>query len=416
MNRLQTIPRFTVTYGFRDFCVGVGSLFRRNPPLPLPVDEMFPTASKFWTGSGRQALGLMLNALDLPAGAGVAVPLYTDASVFQTVAACNLTPVFVDIDENTLTMSPASLGEVRDRISAVVAVHLFGHVAPVAELQSAAPNLPLIEDTVHAPFSLLEGKLAGTMGIGCFFSFGSSKCWPAGGGGIAVLNDQRLFPGVAEAATNLEAQSLKDRSWNLVCQTAKSAVFRRPLYGAIARPLRASMERRGMLEPMLDHRAIQPGQAAVALRQMASFPARVDLQRRNSHRLLTALCDVPDIVLPRERAGTRYNYHFFPVLLTGAEERDDVTQKMLAKAVDTSRVYYNVVDYARELGYIGGCPMAESAPRRMLTLPNYAGLSDREIDYIAETFVDSLNAHRARRGSHGWVSGVATQKTGMGAR
>ena len=416
MNRFQTIPRFVVTYGVGDVSTALFSLFKTSPPPPEGLDEMFRGSAKFWTGSGRQALWLILKSLNLPPGAGVAVPLYTDFAVLQTISASGLKPVFIDIDERTLTMSPVSLSRVRERISAVVAVHLFGHVAPVMELQDAAPGVPLIEDTVHAPLSFLGNRLVGTMGVGCFYSFGSSKCWPAGGGGIAVVNEEKLAVRVRADLASLIPQSLKEKSWNLICQTAKSAIFRKPMYGVVARPLRASMERYALLEPVLDLRAIQPGQAAVALRQIKAFGARVEAQREHSLRLLSALRGVPDVVLPVEPPGTRYNYHFFPVLLSDAEERDAVTRKMLSRSVDTSRVYFNVVEDARKLGYTGGCPAAESAPQRMLTLPNYAGLSNREVDYVAEIFIESLAAFRTRRKPQQWVvRAQVQQKSGMGA-
>jgi dTDP-4-amino-4,6-dideoxygalactose transaminase len=409
VNRLQTIPRFAVTYGARDFAASLGNLFRRHPPKPTALDELFPGSFKIWTGSGRQGLWLLLRALNLPPRAGVAVPLYSDAAVMQTVHACNLTPVFVDIDEQTLTMSPASLAKVRNRVSAIVAVHLFGHVAPIRELQNAAPGIPLIEDTVHSPFSYLEEKLTGTMGIGCFFSLGSSKCWPAGGGGVAVIHDPLLAARVSEDSANLKPQPLTNRISNILFQTAKALLFRRPMYGAITRSLRPLMERYALLEPALDLSAIQPGQAAVAVRQMKSYPARVECQRRNSERLLSRLRDVPNLVLPYERAGARYNYHFFPVLVSDAQERDGVSQWMLSKSVDTSRVYFNVIAEARRLGYDGTCPVAESAPERMLTLPNYSSLRDRDIDYIAQTFIQSLDLHRAQRSPNVWT--VRSQET-----
>jgi len=58
-------------------------------------------------------------------------------------------------------------------------------------------------------------------------------------------------------------------------------------------------------------------------------------------------------------------------------------------------VYFNVVEHARAAGYEGECPVAESASQRMLSLPNYAGLSRGQLDRIADVFVQSLKAYRS---------------------
>ena len=183
------------------------------------------------------------------------------------------------------------------------------------------------------------------------------------------------------------------------------------MYGAVARPLRPRMERYAVLEPELDMKAIQPSQAVVALRQIRSYEARAKGQRENGHRLLSALSDVPGLVLPHERPGCEYAYHFFPVLVSDAEERDSVARRMLEKSVDTSRVYFNVVSDARRLGYGGGCPVAEAAAQRMMTLPNYAALTTQEIDYVAETFIEAVEAHRSNRRRKAWAVGAARQES-----
>src|SRR2546428_762717 len=119
MNRFRTIPRFPVPYRFPEVRLALAHLFASNPPAASRFDRLLGVRPKFWTHSGRQALSLLLRALDLPGGAGVAVPLYTDSAVFNTVQQCGLTPVFVDVDEQTLTMDPASLSRVAHRVSAV---------------------------------------------------------------------------------------------------------------------------------------------------------------------------------------------------------------------------------------------------------------------------------------------------------
>lgn len=390
----QTIPRFAVPYDWRDYVAALGSMFRQRPVPPEGFRKLLGAKAMFWTSSGRQALWLILRSLNLPPASGVAVPLYCDVSVHAAIRKAGCKPVFVDIDPRNLVMDPASLARVRNRVSAVVLVHYFGHMAAVDRLLEIADCIPVIEDTAHSPLSTFGNRQAGDFGLASFYSFASTKYWPAGGGGLAVINDSELAGRVAGNAAGLTPPGLFEELRGATGQAAKALLFRRPLYGLIAGPLRARLERFRLLEPGLERKAIQRSHAVVALRQAERFALRVQMQRANSLRLLSHLSATENVVLPFESPGACYNYHLFPVLLRDPEEREAVSVAMRARHVDTSQIHFDAIDQARRLGYRGGCPVSESAASRMLTLPNYAGLSDADVGRVASVFLDSLNAHR----------------------
>ena len=120
----------------------------------------------------------------------------------------------------------------------------------------------------------------------------------------------------------------------------------------------------------------------------------------NSHRLLSLLSGVENVVLPKEPPGARYNRHMFPILLADSREKNAVAMGMLKRNVDTSQVYWNLLKEAYPLGYQKGCPVSESVSGRMLTLPNHSQLSDEEIDYVAEAFIETLRAYRSTEFIH----------------
>ena len=395
MNRARIIPRFGIPFTAGDFFTGLAQLFGDRVPDPAGFQSPVPDGKRFWTGSGRQALWLLLKGLNLKPGSRIAVPLYTDLAVLKAIRDADYQPMFVDVDLGRLTMDPESLDMVRDRVSAVVAVHFFGHVAPLAEILEIASGLPLVEDTVHAPLSMYRGKLTGSFGVGCFYSFGSTKAITAGGGGMAIAADPDLASRVDDRTKELVPTQFSEQARNLFGQAAKTAVFSKPLYTFVGQPLRPRAERHQFLEPELDAKMIQPGQAAIALRQAPAFAARAEAYRANSLRLLSRLTEAEDVVLPWEPPETRYSYHLFPVVMRDATERDAVAQNMLTYGIDTSRIYFDIVEHARTLGYAGGCPQAEAAASRVLTLPNYAGLAENEIDRVAGVFLQALNSVRA---------------------
>jgi dTDP-4-amino-4,6-dideoxygalactose transaminase len=248
--------------------------------------------------------------------------------------------------------------------------------------------------------SFLNGRMAGRFGVASFYSFASTKYWPAGGGGLAVVHDSRAARRMARAVEFLSPPSRWEELRNLALQAAKAAVFQRPLYGIFGRPMRRWAENWALLEPRLDLNGIQPSYAAAARRQALRLPERVERQRANSLRLLARLGRAEDVVLPRERPGARYNYHIFPVLLRNGEERSEVRDRMWRQFVDTSMIYSQAIEECRRYGYRGGCPVAESVSERLITLPNHAALTGRDVDVVAEVFLAGLQASRGARAAY----------------
>ncbi len=394
ISRLNAIPRFALPYTAGDLTAAVLALVR-GAPAPAGF-ELLGASPKFWTRSGRQALRLLLTALDLPPGSGVALPLFTDPSLAGAIVAAGHRPVFIDIDPETLTMDAKSLDAASGTFSAMVMVHLFGQLADVPALLSIARDIPVIEDTAHAPLSFLNGRMAGTFGLASFYSFASTKYWPAGGGGLAVVHNPDLAGRLANLISSLRPPSHGEAVRNLVLQCAKSLVFRRAVYGVIGMPLRRRVESWALLEPRLDSAGIEPPHAAAALLQASRFIERVERQRTNSLRLLMRLRGAEDVVLPQEPPGARYNYHLFPVLLRDRRERAAVAQTMWKQFIDTSMIYSRAIEECRNWGYRSGCPVSESVADRLLTLPNHAALRSQEIDRVAEVFLSSLRTCRNR--------------------
>jgi perosamine synthetase len=393
ISRFHTVPRFGLPYTPQDFAAGLRAIFgRAKPPDAF---GLLGDSPKFWTRSGRQALRLLLTALELKAGSGVALPLFTDPSLVSAIVAAGHCPVFIDVDPRFLTMDPESLEAARGSFSALVVVHLFGQMADIPALLLAAGNVPVIEDAAHAPLSYLNNRIAGSFGLASFYSFASTKYWPAGGGGLAVVNDATLARELTRATEALSSSSRIEELRNLALQAAKALLFTRQLYGILGKPIRRWAEKWAILEPSLDLKAIQHSYAAVACRQAARFAKRVERQRANSLRLLSQLDTIEDVVLPHERPGARYNYHLFPVLLRDRKERAAMMAAMGARFVDTSMIYCDVVQQCRRFGYLGTCPQAESIADRLITVPNHAALSSEDIDRVAGVFRSSLRTCRS---------------------
>ncbi len=144
------------------------------------------------TVSGTCALETILSALNIKKGDEVIVPAYTWISTITSVVRVGATPVLVDIDPQTLCISPQKIKEaISDKTKAIIPVHLFSAMADMDNINKIAEenNLIVIEDCAHAHGASYRNKGAGSVSAAGAFSFQQSKLMCAGEGGIITTND-----------------------------------------------------------------------------------------------------------------------------------------------------------------------------------------------------------------------------------
>jgi len=138
--------------------------------------------------NGTDALVLALRALGVGPGDDVVVPSFTFYASAEAVPLTGARPVFCDVDPDTCCVTPEAVRAVlTPRTKAVIAVHLFGNVAPIAEIE--ALGVPVVEDAAQAAGSLGPDGRPGALGTIATFSFFPSKNLGAFGDGGAVTTD-----------------------------------------------------------------------------------------------------------------------------------------------------------------------------------------------------------------------------------
>ena len=144
--------------------------------------------------SGDVALILSLRALMLPPKTRVLVPSFTFNSTVNAILWNDLTPVFVDIDPETLNMDPADAAGRIEGAGAILATHVFGNPAPVDELAALASSVGarLLFDAAHGYGSLRRGKHVGTFGDAEVFSMSGTKPVTSAEGGLFATSDPEL--------------------------------------------------------------------------------------------------------------------------------------------------------------------------------------------------------------------------------
>jgi dTDP-3-amino-3,4,6-trideoxy-alpha-D-glucose transaminase len=142
--------------------------------------------------NGTDALTIALRALGVGPGDEVVVPSFTFYASAEAIPPTGARPVFCDVDPETMCVTPDTVrAALTPRTKAVVVVHLFGNVAPVAEIE--ALGVAVIEDAAQAAGSTTAAGRPGALGTLATFSFFPSKnlgCF--GDGGAITARDEEL--------------------------------------------------------------------------------------------------------------------------------------------------------------------------------------------------------------------------------
>jgi dTDP-4-amino-4,6-dideoxygalactose transaminase len=164
--------------------------------------------------NGTEAITIALRAMGVGPGDEVVVPSFTFYASAEAIPPTGATPVFCDIDPDTYCVTPETVrAALTTRTKAVIAVHLFGNIAPVAEIE--ALGVPVLEDAAQAAGSRLaaagpagRGSRPGALGTAATFSFFPSKNLGAfGDGGMITTGDAAI----AERARLLRFHGSRDK-------------------------------------------------------------------------------------------------------------------------------------------------------------------------------------------------------------
>lgn len=183
------------------------------------------------TVNGTAALHIALKLVGVQQNDEVLTQPLTFIATANAISYEKAIPHFIDVDEDTIGMSPVALkkrlvdiAEMRDglcynkktgnRISACVPMHTFGLPLRIDEIVAVcdAYNIPVIEDAAESLGSYYKGKHTGTFGKISTFSFNGNKTVTCGGGGAIVTNDENL----AKLAKHITTTAKVPHKWEYV--------------------------------------------------------------------------------------------------------------------------------------------------------------------------------------------------------
>lgn len=263
--------------------------------------------------NGTAALEVALRAARIGCGDEVIVPPYTFIATATAVLAVGATPVFVDVEEESLNIDPTKIEEaITPRTRAIIPVHIGGCPADMDGVLEVARkhNLLVIEDAAQAHAAEWKGRKVGAIGdMGCF-SFQASKNLNAGEGGAVVTNSPHWA----------------DMVWSVhnVGRVRGGRWYEHHVLGSNFR--------------------MTEFQAAILLCQLQRLPEQTERRTRNAQILSQLLAQIPGIRPPQpDPRVTRHAYHLYIFRYNkeafGGRSREEFIKALNAEGVPCSAGY-----------------------------------------------------------------------------
>lgn len=293
--------------------------------------------------NGTDALVLSFEAMGIGRGDEVICPAFTFYATAEAIARAGATPVFADVDPVTLNLDPEDVAaRITPRTKAIVAVHLFGRPAPLAELE--ALGLPIVEDAAQA---FGAGGIAQTGVCSTFSFFPTKNLFALGDGGLVTSLDDEI----AARVRKLRFHGSRDK------QTFE-------LVGTNSR---------------LD--AVQAAMLRVFLPRLAGWNA----SRREAASRYAGLGLGDAVELPQDDPG-----HVYHLYVVRSPRRAEIAAALAEQGIASASYYVTPLHLQPAMAYLGwargSLPETERAAEENLALPMWGGIDgatqERVVDAV----------------------------------
>jgi dTDP-4-amino-4,6-dideoxygalactose transaminase len=310
--------------------------------------------------NGTDALELALRAVGVGAGDEVILPANTFIATALAVTRIGAVPVLVDCDPVHYLIDPAQVAaKVTARTKAVMPVHLYGQIAPMAELKKALGGkaVAIVEDAAQAQGAAQGGVRAGNFGVAAGTSFYPGKNLGAYGDAGAVVTNSD------EVATKVKA----------LRNYGSEVKYHHPEEGFNSR--------------------LDTLQAVVLSAKLKHLDGWNESRRRAAARYHELLADLPQVIRPGTVAGNEHIWHLYVIRVP---RRDEVLKSLNANGVGAG-IHYPVPVHLqgamKKLGHQKGAfPVTEKAADEILSLPLFAEITAEQQATVVAALKKALGA------------------------
>jgi len=326
--------------------------------------------------NGTAALHAAMYAIGIGPGDEVIVPPMTFAASANCIVYQGGTPVFADVESDTLLLNPAQVeAKITPRTKAILAVDYTGQPCDYDALRAIADRhgLTLVADACHALGGSYKGRPVGSLADLSTFSFHPVKHITTGEGGMIATGD----PGLAQ----------------------RMRVFRNHGITSDHRQREAAGSWFYEMVGLGYNYRLTDFQCALGQAQLKKLLAWVARRRVIAVRYTAAFSDMPEIEPPTVPSDREPAWHLYVIRLN--LERLRVGRAEVFKALRAENIGVNVHyipipwhPYYQELGYTKGrWPVAESAYERVISLPIFPAMSDQDVEDVIQAMTKVVRAY-----------------------
>jgi perosamine synthetase len=327
--------------------------------------------------TGTAALHAAMHALGVVAGDEVIVTTMTFAASANGAAFLGATPVFVDVDPDTLLIDPRQVeSRITPRTKAVVAVDYAGQPCDYDALETITRKhgLALVDDACHAIGGSYSGRPVGSLALLSTFSFHPVKHVATGEGGAITTDDPELARRLRLFRNHGITTEFRQR------ETAGSWVY-------------------DMVDLGFNYR-LSDIQCALGITQLAKLPQSIARRRAIAAQYAAAFAEVAGVQPLAVRKDVSHAWHLYVIQLELDEmsaDRGQVFRALRAEGIGVN-VHYRPVHlhpyYQKHFGTKpGDCPVAEAAYERILSLPMFPAMTDDDVHDVIAAVVKVMDAY-----------------------
>lgn len=337
----------------------------------MQLERYFSIECAVLTNSWTNGALATLLALGIGPGDEIIVPAITFIATSNVVELLGAKPVFVDVDPETLLITPKAVrAALTPSTKAVFIVHLFGQMADTAGIAASLsdrPDIHLLEDAAHCFEGTRNGERPGKHSKAAFFSFYATKNITCGEGGAVITRDLALMDKVRQ--TILHGMSV----------------------GAADRFKQGAYQHWDMLR--LGVKANLPDLLAALLPSQIDAVETVRWRRAELAEKYTAAFVQTPLRLVRIEPGVVHAHHLFPIHVPPAV-RDTALQRLNTAGIGTT-VNYRAVPtltyYREKYGYVPeDHPVSQNWGEGAISLPLFPGMSGEEQNYVIEKVMQEV--------------------------
>lgn len=337
---------------------GILSIGEKIEQFESMVAQLVGTKYAIAVNSGTSGLHLIVRSMGITEGDEVITTPFSFVASSNCILFERATPVFVDIDPNTLNMDISKIeAKITSKTKAIIAVDALGQPIDMISLRNIADrhNLYLIEDSAEAIGSSYKGYMAGSLADAAVYAFYPNKQITTAEGGIIITNNEKI----AELCISMRSQ------------------------GRAVTGLWLHHERLGY------NYRLSELHAAIGIAQIERFTEIMKKRNAVAQYYNLKLKEIEWIKLPYISSDVTYMSWFVYIIRVNKCIRDSFMEYLISEGVNC-KPYFTPIHtqpyYIESFNFKkGNFPITDLAGEECMAIPFYTTMTTDEMDYVIET-------------------------------